>query len=113
MTERTSFSRSSREASVTMKSSAERTKWTFGFRRTLERYSPLAWKRALQLATAPPAHRARDSRAVGERITPCGVPASVANQVRPSTYIAGAVQLDAADNSAHHGIALGQIGHHS
>jgi len=36
-------------------------------------------------ATAPPAHRARDSRAVGERITPCGVPASVANQVRPST----------------------------
>ena len=64
-------------------------------------------------ATAPPAHRARDSRAVGERITPCGAPASVANQVRPSTYIAGAVQLDAADNSAHHGIALGQIGHHS
>ena len=45
-------------------------------------------------ATAPPAHRARDSRAVRERITPCGVPASVANQVRPSTYIAGAVQLD-------------------
>ena len=35
------YTRSSREAPVTSKSSAERTKWTFGFRRTLERYPHL------------------------------------------------------------------------